>query len=133
MKCGCLRIDGSVSQDKRSKIVDFFNKRVSCFDDGASSLAGSSSSGRRLSVAELQRKNSMCILLLSAKAGGVGLNLVGANRLIMMDPDWNPATDQQAMGRIYREGQTKESYIYRFIVGKGVEEAILARQFFKVR
>jgi hypothetical protein len=39
------------------------------------------------------------IFLLSSKAGGVGLNLIGANRLILFDPDWNPANDLQAMAR----------------------------------
>lgn len=131
LKCGCLRLDGSVAQDKRVKIVDFFNKTVNCYDESIPNNT-TTAPPRRLSIVELQRKNSMCVLLLSAKAGGVGLNLIGANRLIMLDPDWNPATDQQVMGRIYREGQIKQSHIYRFIVGCGVEEAILARQFFKV-
>jgi hypothetical protein len=40
------------------------------------------------------------VFLLSSKAGGCGLNLVGANRLILFDPDWNPATDKQAAARV---------------------------------
>eukprot|EP00913_Durusdinium_trenchii_P033259 g31136.t1 len=52
------------------------------------------------------------LLLLSSKAGGTGLNLIGANRLVLFDPDWNPANDAQAMARIWREGQTKPCYIY---------------------
>ena len=54
--------------------------------------------------------------LLSSKAGGVGLNLVGANRLLLFDPDWNPATDSQVMARVWRFGQTKVSHIYRLLV-----------------
>lgn len=53
------------------------------------------------------------IFLLSAKAGGVGLNLVGASRLILFDSDWNPANDAQAMARIWRDGQKRSVYIYR--------------------
>ena len=46
--------------------------------------------------------------MLSSKAGGCGLNLIGANRLVMFDPDWNPANDNQAMARIWRDGQKKQ-------------------------
>jgi DNA repair and recombination RAD54-like protein len=53
--------------------------------------------------------------MLSSKAGGCGLNLIGANRLVMFDPDWNPANDDQAMARVWRDGQCKQCYIYRFL------------------
>jgi hypothetical protein len=49
------------------------------------------------------------------QAGGCGLNIIGANRLILLDPSWNPADDQQAMGRVWREGQKKDVYIYRLL------------------
>lgn len=42
------------------------------------------------------------VFLLSTRAGGAGLNLIGANRLVLFDSDWNPAVDQQAMARIWR-------------------------------
>ena len=48
------------------------------------------------------------IFMLSSKAGGCGLNLIGANRLVMFDPDWNPANDAQAMARVWRDGQKKQ-------------------------
>lgn len=53
--------------------------------------------------------------MLSSKAGGCGLNLIGANRLVMFDPDWNPANDEQAMARVWRDGQRKTCYIYRLL------------------
>jgi len=53
--------------------------------------------------------------MLSSKAGGCGLNLIGASRLVMFDPDWNPANDDQAMARVWRDGQKKQCYIYRLI------------------
>ena len=53
------------------------------------------------------------IFLLSAKAGGVGLNLSGASRLVLFDSDWNPASDAQAMARVWRDGQKRSVYIYR--------------------
>lgn len=55
----------------------------------------------------------LVIFLLSAKAGGVGLNLIGASRLVLYDVDWNPASDLQAMSRIWRDGQKRNVYIYR--------------------
>jgi len=53
--------------------------------------------------------------MLSSKAGGCGLNLIGANRLVMFDPDWNPANDDQAMARVWRDGQKKPCFVYRFL------------------
>lgn len=55
------------------------------------------------------------VFMLSSKAGGCGLNLIGANRLVMFDPDWNPANDEQAMARVWRDGQKKTCYIYRLL------------------
>lgn len=43
------------------------------------------------------------------------MNLIGANRLVMFDPDWNPANDEQAMARVWRDGQKKMCYIYRLL------------------
>lgn len=53
------------------------------------------------------------ILLLSLTAGGVGLNLVGANHLLLLDLHWNPQLELQAQDRIYRMGQTKPVFIYK--------------------
>ncbi|XP_046397979.1 transcription termination factor 2-like [Ischnura elegans] len=64
------------------------------------------------------------VLLLSLKAGGVGLNLVGGNHLLLVDLHWNPQLEAQACDRIYRVGQKKEVHIYRFICKHTVEEKI---------
>lgn len=66
--------------------------------------------------------------MLSSKAGGCGLNLIGANRLVLFDPDWNPAADQQALARVWRDGQKKDCFVYRFIAAGTIEEKILQRQ-----
>lgn len=95
-----VRLDGSMSIKKRSKVVDRFN------DSSSTDF----------------------IFMLSSKAGGCGLNLIGANRLVMFDPDWNPANDDQAMARVWRDGQKKQCYIYRLISTGTIEEKMLQRQ-----
>lgn len=71
------------------------------------------------------------MFLLSAKAGGVGLNLTGASRLILYDNDWNPSSDLQAMSRIWRDGQKRTVFIYRLITNGTIEEKIFQRQISK--
>ncbi|XP_015175312.1 PREDICTED: transcription termination factor 2 isoform X2 [Polistes dominula] len=64
------------------------------------------------------------ILLLSLTAGGVGLNLVGGNHLLLIDIHWNPQLESQAQDRIYRFGQKKDVFIYKFICKDTIEERI---------
>ncbi|OBT85773.1 hypothetical protein VE02_05840 [Pseudogymnoascus sp. 03VT05] len=99
-----LRLDGDTPTNRRQDIVNEFNKTSA-------------------------KKNFA--LLLSAKAGGVGLNLVGASRLILFDVDWNPATDLQAMARVHRPGQEKPTFIYRLLMAGGMDEKIYQRQLTK--
>ncbi|KAG7282375.1 hypothetical protein CRUP_029696 [Coryphaenoides rupestris] len=63
--------------------------------------------------------------------GGVGITLTAANRVVIFDPSWNPATDAQAVDRAYRIGQTDNVVIYRLITCGTVEEKIYRRQVFK--
>merc|ERR1712212_1128463 len=56
------------------------------------------------------------------------LNLIGANRLVMFDPDWNPANDEQAMARVWRDGQKKQCFVYRMLAVGTIEEKIFQRQ-----
>lgn len=95
-----VRLDGTMSTKKRDKIVQQFNDPTT----------------------------NEFVFLLSSKAGGCGLNLIGANRLIMFDPDWNPANDGQAMARVWRDGQRKTCYLYRFLATGTIEEKIFQRQ-----
>jgi len=68
------------------------------------------------------------IMLLSLSAGGVGLNLVGANHLFLLDAHWNPQLEAQACDRIYRVGQVKDVYIHKFMVADTVEQRIFDLQ-----
>ena len=97
---GSLRLDGTLNVNKRQKLVDKFN----------------------------DPEGEEFIFLLSSKAGGCGLNLIGANRLVLFDPDWNPAADQQALARVWRDGQKKDCFVYRFIATGTIEEKIFQRQ-----
>lgn len=80
-------------------------------------------------VEAFNRQNSgPQIMLLSLAAGGVGLNLVGANHLFLLDMHWNPQLESQACDRVYRVGQKREVTIHKFLVKGTVEERINALQ-----
>jgi DNA excision repair protein ERCC-6 len=97
-----LRMDGSTSIKDRQSLVDRFNN-----------------------------ESDLHVFLLTTKVGGLGVNLTGANRVIIFDPDWNPSTDVQARERAWRLGQKKEVSIYRLMAAGTIEEKIYHRQIFK--
>lgn len=86
---------------------------------------------RKLTVDKFNDDRRILCFLLTTKVGGLGLNLVGADRIIIYDPDWNPTIDSQAKERIYRYGQKQDVEIYRFICRNTVEEKIYQKQIFK--
>ena len=70
-------------------------------------------------------------MLLSTGAGGVGLTLTKADRVIVFDPSWNPSQDKQAVDRAYRIGQTKEVHVFRLFLAGSVEEKMYEKQVHK--
>ena len=84
-------------------------------------------SDRGAVVARFQAKE-VPILLLSLKAGGVGLNLTAADTVIHLDPWWNPAVERQATDRAHRIGQDQPVFVYKLVVAGSIEERMLALQ-----
>lgn len=96
------RMDGSTSVATRSRLIDDFNANP-----------------------------KVSLFLLTTRVGGLGINLVGASKCIIFDPDWNPSTDVQARERAWRIGQTKEVTVYRLILSGTIEEKVYHRQVYK--
>lgn len=94
-----LRLDGSMAQKTRAAVLT-----------------------------EFRESSQFTILLISLRAGGVGLNLTSAKRVYMMDPWWSFAIEAQAIDRVHRMGQEDEVKVYRFIVKESVEERMLRVQ-----
>ncbi|KAJ9156547.1 Switch 2 [Pleurostoma richardsiae] len=95
-------LDGSLSYEDRQKAVDDFNSDPGQF-----------------------------VFLISTKAGGIGLNITSANKVVIFDPHWNPSYDLQAQDRAYRIGQTRDVDVFRLISAGTIEEIVYARQIYK--
>ena len=75
-------------------------------------------------IQQFQNDDNNHIFLISLKAGGVGLNLTSADYVFIVDPWWNPASENQAISRAHRIGQNKHVFVYRFITKGSIEEKI---------
>ncbi|KAH7825182.1 uncharacterized protein MONOS_2005, partial [Monocercomonoides exilis] len=102
------------------------------FDSSYSSKSPSPSPSPSSSRAA-HASNMPAVLLLSTRVGGVGLTLTGADRVIMFDPSWNPAIDEQAIARVDRIGQRSDVIVYRLLQCGMIEEKMFRRQIVKGR
>lgn len=94
--------------------------------DGTTTIAS-----RQPLITRYNEDTSIFVFLLTTRVGGIGVNLTGANRVIIYDPDWNPSTDTQARERAWRIGQKKQVTVYRLLTAGTIEEKIYHRQIFK--
>ncbi|KAH3853552.1 hypothetical protein DPMN_096079, partial [Dreissena polymorpha] len=96
-----VRLNGSMNQKSRTEAIEEFSNPCA---------------------------GSPTIMLLSLKAGGVGINLTAASRVFLLDPAWNPASEEQCFDRCHRLGQTRDVVITKYIVEDSVEERMLQLQ-----
>ncbi|TKR58301.1 hypothetical protein L596_029763 [Steinernema carpocapsae] len=94
--------------------------------DGLTNIAA-----RQQLVEQFNTNPEQFVFLLTTRVGGLGVNLTGANRIVIFDPDWNPSTDAQARERAWRIGQKRAVTIYRLLTSGTIEEKIYHRQIFK--
>lgn len=111
-------------------ILEKFVRSLSGFNirrmDGATPIQH-----RQSMVDEFNTNPDIHVFLLTTKVGGLGVNLTGADRVIIYDPDWNPSTDVQARERAWRLGQKRDVTVYRLMTAGTIEEKIYHRQIFK--
>lgn len=90
-------------------------------------------SARQAAVKDFNTEDKAEVYLISTRAGGVGLNIYGANRVVVFDFKFTPAEEQQAVGRSYRIGQTKPVFVYWLICGGTFESTIQNKSVFKMQ
>ncbi|MCH83785.1 DNA repair and recombination protein RAD26-like protein, partial [Trifolium medium] len=106
----------------------FIIRKGYCF----SRLDGSTPTNLRQSlVDDFNSSPSKQVFLISTRAGGLGLNLVSANRVVIFDPNWNPSQDLQAQDRSFRFGQKRHVVVFRLLSAGSLEELIYSRQVYK--
>ena len=98
-----------------------------------SRLDGSTNIAKRQEMVKEFNTGNQEVYLISTAAGGVGLNIHGANRVVIFDYKWNPVQEQQAIGRAFRIGQTKNVFVYRFMVAGSFEEDLQNKAVFKTQ
>ncbi|KAF2265794.1 hypothetical protein CC78DRAFT_514734 [Lojkania enalia] len=83
---------------------------------------------REKAITEFADNSRVRVLLASLRCGGLGLNLTMASRVIVIDPWWNSASEQQAFCRVFRIGQKEETFMTRFCVRNTVDDRLIAMQ-----
>ncbi|TSI14927.1 DEAD/DEAH box helicase [Brevibacterium aurantiacum] len=127
------RLEDVVAEGHRSivfsQFTSFLTKIAEDLDHrGIPYVVLDGSTRNRGKIVEEFRTGAAPVFLISLKAGGFGLNLTEADYVFLMDPWWNPATENQAIDRAHRIGQTKNVMVYRYVAEGTIEEKVLALQ-----
>jgi DNA repair protein RAD5 len=125
-----LRLDGSMPQKARAEVLRQFN-RTEIYEEELELDEDDPNKDAATGAAATHSKTpqpSPSILLISLRAGGVGLNLTAANNVFMMDPWWSFAVEAQAIDRVHRMGQLREVSVTRFVVKDSIEVRMLRVQ-----
>ncbi|KAI9924460.1 hypothetical protein MW887_007087 [Aspergillus wentii] len=104
------------------------SKRKYCRLDGTTPIFTRQSATKNFNSGSVDQ-----VYLISTRAGGLGLNIPGANRVVIFDFGFNPVWEEQAVGRAYRLGQQKPVFVYRFIAGGTFEEVMYNKAVFKTQ
>ena len=110
-----------------TSLLDLVEPHLRSSNLGFNRLDGSTAD-RGAVVDRFQSNDGPPVMLLSLKAGGVGLNLTAADHVFLLDPWWNPAVEEQAADRVHRIGQDKPVFVYRLVTEDTVETRILELQ-----
>ncbi|OWM91055.1 hypothetical protein CDL15_Pgr023388 [Punica granatum] len=114
------------------RMLDILEKFLIRKGSSFSRLDGSTPTNLRQSlVDDFNSSPSKQVFLISTRAGGLGLNLVSANRVVIFDPNWNPSHDLQAQDRSFRFGQKRHVVVFRLLAAGSLEELVYSRQIYK--
>ena len=105
-------------------MLDIIEKELDALKMTSFKITGSTPANDRQDMTNAFNSGQGDAFLISLKAGGVGLNLTGADTVILVDLWWNPAVEDQAIGRAHRMGQDKNVEVYRMITRGTIEEKI---------
>lgn len=124
-----------VEEGRRVLVFSQFTEMLGLIEDALDelglpwlALTGETPSSQRGDVVARFQNKEVPILLVSLKAGGVGLNLTAADTVVHVDPWWNPAVEEQATARAHRIGQDQPVFVYKLVVEGSIEERILELQ-----
>ncbi|KAL1976584.1 hypothetical protein VTN31DRAFT_2866 [Thermomyces dupontii] len=123
-----LRLDGTMSQKARAEVIKQFTNMEMYEEDELDEDYDLEQKLAQRKSAQGGASSTPDVLLISLKAGGVGLNLTAANNVFMMDPWWSFAVEAQAIDRVHRMGQTKDVTVTRFVVKDSIEVRMLRVQ-----
>ena len=131
----CEMLPALVAQGRRVLVFSQFTEMLSLIGPALTTLAlpwlsltGRTPPAKRAQVVARFQDRKEAIMLISLKAGGVGLNLTAADTVIHLDPWWNPAVEEQATARAHRIGQEQAVFVYNLVIEGSIEERMLALQ-----